>query len=184
MVKKVAKISLVLFIISLATALLLSLTNELTVDIITAGQLKKKNESMAKVLPASEYKLISNEPGSYELYSATIKDKIVGYTVSLSESGYGGDIDMMIGILPNGTVNGVNIIEMSETPGLGDNAKKPEFTNMFNGKKNDEIALSKDGGKIEALSGATVTSRAVTKGVKRAVEIVDTKVSGGESGEQ
>ena len=183
MVKKITKISIVLFIISLATALLLSITNEFTADIIAAGQLEKKNESMAKVIPAAEYRLVSNEPGSYELYSATIKDKTVGYAVSLSESGYGGDIDMMIGILPDGTVNGVNIIEMSETPGLGDNAKKPAFTDMFNGTKESEIALTKDGGKIEALSGATVTSRAVTKGVKRAVEIVNTEITGGESGE-
>lgn len=183
MVKKVVKISIVLFIISIATSLLLSLTNDLTKDIIASGQLEKKNESMSKVIPAAEYRLLSNEPGVYELYAANIKDKTVGYAVSLSEKGYGGDIHMMIGILPDGTVNGVNIIDMSETPGLGDNAKKPEFTDMFYGIKDDEIALSKDGGKIEALSGATVTSRAVTKGVKRAVEIVNSEFSGGESGE-
>lgn len=183
MIKKVAKISLILFVISLTTALLLSLTNEFTADIIAAGQLEKKNESMSKVIPATEYNPISNEPGVYELYAAQNGKKTVGYAVSLSEKGYGGDIDMMIGILPDGTVNGISIIEMSETPGLGDNAKKPEFINMFSGIKNDEIALSKDGGKIEALSGATVTSRAVTKGVKRAVEIVKTKLEGGADGE-
>lgn len=183
MLKKIAKISIVLFIITLATAFLLSLTNEFTADIIAAGQLKKKNESMAKVIPASDYKLISNTPGVYELYAATKDDKTVGYAVSLSETGYGGDIDMMVGVLPDGTVNGVNIVQMSETPGLGDNAKKPAFTNIFNGLKNGEIALTKDGGKVEALSGATVTSRAVTNGVLRAAEIVKNEITGGAIGE-
>lgn len=183
MVKKVAKISLVLFIISIATSLLLSLTNELTADIIAKGQLEKKNQSMAKVIPASAYTLISSDPGVYELYAANIKDKTVGYAVSLSESGYGGIIDMMIGLKPDGTINGVTIVNMSETPGLGDNAKKPQFTDMFRGTKNDEIALTKDGGKIEALSGATITSRAVTKGVQRASKIVITEITGGASNE-
>ena len=54
---------------------------------------------------------------------------------------------------------------------------------MFNGVKDDEIALTKDGGKIEALSGATVTSRAITKGVVRAAELVKTIIAGGVTGE-
>ena len=85
----------------------------------------------------------------------------------------------MIGIDKNYKVAGVSIIDMSETAGLGDNAKKPEFTGMFKGLGEKEIALTNSGGKIQAISGATVTSTAVTNGVRRAVELAKQTSTGG-----
>jgi len=71
----------------------------------------------------------------------------------------------------DGTVSGVSIIKMSETSGLGANASKESFRAQFVGQSGT-LAVSKDGGSIDALTGATITSRAVTSGVNSALEAV------------
>ncbi|MBR5587189.1 MAG: RnfABCDGE type electron transport complex subunit G [Clostridia bacterium] len=179
MLKQTIKLGGILFLIACATALLLAVTNSLTADKIAQLQLEKKNEAMAQVIAAENYNLIESQPESYELYQAANGDTTVGYAVSIYANGYGGNISMMVGVNPDLTVNGVSITDMSETPGLGDNAKKPEFTDLFKGKSENELALTNEGGTIQALSGATITSLAVTNAVRSAVEIVSKEISGG-----
>ena len=171
MFKKIAKLGGILCSIALVTALLLAVTNELTAGTIALRQQETKNAAMIEVLAAEKYNRLKSEPDDYEIYAAFNGYDLVGYTVSLSEAGYGGNINMMIGVTKDGKVSGISIIEMSETPGLGDNAKNPEFTDMFKGLEKQDMALTSAGGKVQALSGATVTSKAVTAGVKRALEI-------------
>lgn len=171
MFKKIAKLGGILCAIALVTALLLAVTNELTAGTIALRQQEAKNAAMTEVLPAEKYNRLKSEPDDYEIYAAFNGYDLAGYTVSLSEAGYGGNINMMIGITEDGKVSGISIIEMSETPGLGDNAKNPEFRDMFKGLEKQDVALTSAGGKVQALSGATVTSKAVTAGVKRALEI-------------
>lgn len=178
MVKKVLKLSGILCAIAVATSLLLAVTNELTAGTIALRQQEAKNAAMVSVLPAKNYNMLKSAD-DYEIYAAFNGYDNVGYTVSLSEYGYGGEIKLMIGIDKNYKVAGVSIIDMSETAGLGDNAKKPEFTNMFKGLEEKEIALTNSGGKIQAISGATVTSTAVTNGVRRAAELVKQTSTGG-----
>ena len=91
-----------------------------------------------------------------------------GYVVEVSVSGSQGMISMVVGVDTAGTVTGVSIVDMSETPGLGDKASEPEFRSQFVGTTGD-AAVDKDGGTIAALTGATVTSRAVANGVNAAV---------------
>ena len=178
MVKKIVKLSGILCAIAVATSLLLALTNELTAGTIALRQQEAKSAAMISVLPAKTYNMLK-AADDYEVYAAFNDYEKAGYTVSLSEYGYGGEIKLMIGIDKDFRVAGVSIIEMSETAGLGDNAKKPEFTSMFAGLEEKEIALTNSGGKIQAISGATVTSTAVTKGVRRAVEIAKKTSTGG-----
>ncbi len=179
MLKKIVKLSGILFLIAFTTALLLGLTNEATKNIIAQRQIEAKNAAMSEVIYAENYILLHNEHDGHELYAAFNGNDLVGYAVSLTESGYGGDINMMIGIGKDQKITGVSITDMSETPGLGDNAKNHEFTDMFKGLEKNEVALTNDGGKIQALSGATVTSKAVTRGVNHALEIVLTQTTGG-----
>ena len=75
---------------------------------------------------------------------------------------------MVVGVDLAGTVTGVSIVSMAETSGLGDNAKKESFRSQFVGGSG-QLAVTKDGGTIDALTGATVTSRAVTSGVNTAI---------------
>ena len=86
-------------------------------------------------------------------------------------NGYGGKIEVMTGIRSNGEVSGVNILSMEETPGLGARGKEDSFLRQYKGTDNPNLAVSKDGGGINALSGATITSRAITKAVNEAIVI-------------
>ena len=93
---------------------------------------------------------------------------IIGYTVKVSPSGYGGEISMMVGVNADLTISGVKILSLSETPGLGAKAQDEAFLPQFKGK-NEKMALKKD---ITAITGATITSTAVTLGVKEAIGLV------------
>ncbi|HHY45668.1 MAG TPA: FMN-binding protein, partial [Firmicutes bacterium] len=89
--------------------------------------------------------------------------------VKVSSPGYGGPIDAIVGISTDGKVTGVTIIGQQETPGLGSNVSGKRFREGFLGKDvSRPIKLKKDGGDIDAITGATISSRAVTRGVASA----------------
>ena len=96
-----------------------------------------------------------------------------GYVITTTDKeGYGGDIQITVGITADGTVNGVSILTINETAGLGMRAKEPAFYEQYQGKQTERFVVSKDGGAgepIDALSGATITSRAVTGAVNAAL---------------
>ena len=101
-----------------------------------------------------------------------------GYVVTAtSNDGFGGAITVSVGIQSDGTVNGIEFLTLDETVGLGMNAQKPEWKGQFAGKKADVFSVTKDGAssddQINAISGATITSRAVTNAVNAAVYFVD-----------
>lgn len=180
MFKKVIKMSSILLAISLVMALLLAVTNEMTKGIIASQKTEKKMRAMSEVMAADNYNILSDESKDYELYEARLFNKTVGHIVSLSEYGYGGAISLVIGI-KDGHVTNVSITDMSETPGLGERAKEPEFLDGFK-DATGQVKLAKEGGTIQAISGATITSKAVTAGVNRALEIVS-GYAGGASNE-
>jgi electron transport complex protein RnfG len=91
-----------------------------------------------------------------------------GRAISVSPKGYSGPIDMLVGIDPQGKVSGLKILTHRETPGLGGNIVKPKFLDQFKGKTlNDPIEPKKD---IDAVTGATISTRAVCKGVRQALD--------------
>ena len=101
-----------------------------------------------------------------------------GYVVTAtSNDGFGGAITVSVGIQSDGTVNGIEFLTLAETAGLGMNADKPEWKGQFAGKKAEVFSVTKDGAssddQINAISGATITSRAVTNAVNVAVYFVD-----------
>lgn len=96
-----------------------------------------------------------------------------GYAVQVTTPGFGGDVEMMVGVAKDGTVLGISIISHSETSGLGavaasDTEAGQSFRGQFVGMSGT-LAVNKDGGSVDALSGATITSRAVTAGVNAAL---------------
>lgn len=97
----------------------------------------------------------------------------IGYVVTATDkNGYGGNIKVSVGIREDGTVSGIAILKISETAGLGMNATEDSFLNQFADKKTEKFYVSKDGGegeKVDALSGATITTRAVTGAVNAAL---------------
>ena len=95
---------------------------------------------------------------------------VFGYAVSVSPSGFGGNIDMIVGIGTDGKITGVNITALSETPGLGSRVNDANYLSQYNGT-GGKLALGSD---IDAISGATISSRSVLAGVNRALAAVDT----------
>ena len=112
-----------------------------------------------------------------KIYEGKTKDKkVIGHCIKVEPIGYGGAISMIVGVGDDGKVRGVKIISMSETPGLGARANEPGFTDAYKGKSGD-IKVKKSGtpadNEISAISGATITSKAVTEGVNLAVAVAE-----------
>lgn len=172
-----ARLVIVLFAITAIVALLLGLTNYITADKIEAITAEKTAKAFSEVLPG-EYSFEELD-GNFELdsgkltgvYEAKNGSALGGYVVRLSVSGSQGDIDMAVGVGTDGKVSGVSIIGMSETAGLGSKASDEGWRSQFIGA-DSALAVNKDGGTIDALTGATVTSRAVTNGVNSALSVV------------
>ncbi len=165
----IAKPTLILTAICTIVTLLLAMTNMLTVDKIAANAAQKAAESRKKVLAAQEYKPLDKDGNVYGAYDEN--GQMIGVVVTTVSSGYGGKIEVMTGIKADGEISGVNILSMEETPGLGARGKEDSFLKQYKGHNDSRLAVSKDGGEINALSGATITSRAITKAVNEAVEI-------------
>lgn len=172
-----------LIICGVVTALLAG-TNALTADTIAQQDADKAAASRSIVLPAAKVFKENSENG-IDYYTGYDGSDLVGYTFTTAEKGYGGDVQVMTGITAKGEVSGVVILSHDETPGLGANAVKDSFTSQykqpltFDGGQFTVIknAEPKDG-EIEALTGATITSRAVTAAVNDAVTIYNTVKEG------
>lgn len=165
----VLRLTLTLFLITTVVAGLLGLVNYMTADTIAGKVAQKAETAMRQVLEADAYEPVELPEGSAVTAAYRAGEK--GYVVRVTPNGFGGAIDMMVGIDRNGSVTGIAIVSQSETASLGANCTREDFRAQFTGKSGT-LAVSKDGGEIEALTGATVTSRAVTDGVNTALEFV------------
>ncbi len=110
--------------------------------------------------------------------------QLLGYVVTMkSKAGYGGDIVLSVGITKDGVLNGYSITEISETPGLGMKSTEEAFMKQFKGIKATTLEVSKtpstDEGVITAISGATITSKAVTYSIDAAILYVSSLLQGG-----
>lgn len=174
----ILRISLTLLLITGVVAALLAGVNALTKDKIANANQEKTRKAIAEVLPgAGDVEEISftDETG---LVSKVYRPKsgAAGYAVEVIPSGFGGEITMMVGIGNDGNVLGISIISHTETAGLGavaaaDNAAGQAFRNQFAGM-GGQLSVNKDGGQVDALTGATITSRAIVDGVNAAVACV------------
>jgi len=179
--KEVIKPTLTLFAICLIIAVLLGITNLMTRDKIV--QMNKQTEATSRevVLPGTT----TFEDSKDATYAVGKKgNDITGYVFTTKTKSYGGDLSVMTGIDKNGKVTGVVILSISDTPGLGLNAQKESFRNQYlqaAPEKGFEVVKSGSPGKgqIEAMTGATITTKAVTTCVNEAVTQYQ-KVKGGE----
>ena len=161
-----------LFVICLVVTALLAVTNMLTAPQIQKLSKETEDKTKAEVL-ASDALTVSADGNDYTYYEGTASGDTIGYVFKTSAKGYGGDIDLMVGIDTSGKVTGVSILSISETAGLGMNAKNESFINQYIGKSGT-IGVSKNGAsdtEIQALTGATITSKAVTSAVNMALSL-------------
>jgi electron transport complex protein RnfG len=163
------RLAVILFAFAAVVAVCLGLINYITHEQIDEHKAAKAAAAMEAVLPADRYEPVTGSAAEKldlvrEIYAAGDK----GWVIMVSPSGFGGEIDMAVGVDESGAVTGVSIVDMSETSGLGANASRESFRSQFAGRSGS-VALSKEGGEIDALTGATVTSTAVVQGVNAAL---------------
>ena len=108
---------------------------------------------------------------STEIYTISSDGSKVGYAFLATGIGYGGEIDIVVGLENRTTMRCIAVISHAETPGLGDKILTPNYTDGFVGLDTGEINLTQDGGKVDAITGATISSRAVVDGVRAATMV-------------
>jgi len=167
------KFGLVLGVICLAATLVLAVTYEITKPKIE-GQLKTEERDALKSIMPSADSFSEKVRDGIEYFEALKGRTVVGYCVRVLGSGYNGYIRIIAGVDSNGTIQGVAILEHSETPGLGakineikSGESEPWFLKQFKGKNARDIAVKKD---IDAITGATISSKAVTDAVRKTVD--------------
>ena len=173
----VLRLTFTLLIITSVVALALAGINQVTSPIIAAANEAKTQEAIEMVLPGGGSEIDFSD--STGLVTTVYKGES-GYAVQVAPSGFDGAIDMMVGIDKAGKVIGISIISHAETPSLGavaaeNNAAGEAFRSQFAGLSGT-LAVGKDGGTVDAISGATITSRAVVNGVNAALQCVGKEV--------
>ncbi len=186
--KKILQLILSLTLISAVCAAVLAIVNNATKERIANLATLKANNAARAVLPTS-VKAIEpvKDPADAALtafigYADDARTQIAGYAVpGLTAKGYGGNIRLMVGLNPDRTVISYQVLAAAETPGLGSNLTTPAFIARFKDQPAANVAVTKDGGKIEALTSATITSRAVCDAVKDACARID-RIEGKDTG--
>ena len=198
--KNMIKDAAVLFVITVFAGLILGFVYQITKEPIAIAEEKAANEAYAEVVPgAASFEKLElampeeNDDSTWDLeYAAVDMDNalwalddsgnVLGYVLTMtSHEGYGGDITFTMGIQNDGTLNGISILSISETAGLGMKAEavlKPQFAN----KKVSNFTYTKSGAtmdsQIDAISGATITTNAVTTAVNAGLYIFQTQLGG------
>jgi electron transport complex protein RnfG len=167
-----------LTLISLAASACLGFVYELTKEPIAHSVMNKKLDAIRQVVPEftnnpneEMYRLPTGEGDSLDIYPAKKDDVIVGYAVNTyTKTGFSGNISLMAGFKPDGTIISITVLEQKETPGLGTKMTEPSFKDQFNNKNPGEFSLKvkKDGGQVDAITAATISSRAFCVAVQRA----------------
>lgn len=173
-----------LVVVTLVASTALGYVYELTKGPIAAAKLAKKIAAIDKVVvdydnnPVKDmYKIpLEGTRDSMEVYPAKKGGELVASAIrTYSPKGYGGNIWLMVGLLPDGRINNIAVLEQKETPGLGTKMNNEEFKQQFVGKMPGEFNLKvkKDNGDVDALSGATITSRAFGQAVQLAYDMYE-----------
>lgn len=175
--KFIITITLKLLLISAVTALMLAGVNALTAPIIAENnELEKKNAISAIFPNAAEIALSDIEAdGADSIYLVNEGDKTAGYAASVSPNGFGGAIEIIVGINSDGKVAGIKIVSHSETPGLGSRIDSDGFLAQYEGLGGN-IAIGRE---VDAITGSTISSKAVTDGVNSALSVYDMVFAGG-----
>ncbi len=184
----IIKNALILFVITLVAGGLLGITFNATAE-ARSYQTKLKTEvALNAVLADSKFieEAIEGEPTYItNVYQGNTSDDglgdVLGYAFQLETTeGYGDLITLMVAFKADGTINGIDIISHTETPGLGAKADEDKFKGQFSGKAISELTVLKGGGSkpqdVDAIGGATITSVAVTKAINEAIEYYNTNI--------
>ena len=167
-----------LTLISLVASACLGFVYEFTKGPIELSNLNKKVNAIKQVVPEFNnnpyeemFRLPTGEGDSLDIFPAKKDDVLVGYAITtFTKNGFSGNITLMAGFKPDGTIVNITVLEHKETPGLGTKMTQPGFKDQFMEKNPSEFNLKvkKDGGAVDAITAATISSRAFCDAVQRA----------------
>ena len=179
--RDILRLGIILAVFALVAGVALAFVNIKTMPRIIENKLRAEKEARAEVLPGMAGGYEERGKGSGFTYwigfPDTAKSETGGYVFTTDGRGYSSTILTMVGVDVDGAITGVKILEQQETPGLGakieevrHGEKDPWFTRQFKGKTvSDTITVTKDGGDIDAITGATISSRTVTNAINRGI---------------
>ena len=172
--RDIVRLALRLFIFAFVAAALLGITNEVTKGPIEAQAIAAKQEALSAVFPGCEYE--PTDFGDYDTSDSDLDElfvakdaagETVGYALTASPQGYGGEIPITLGVSVDGYVTYIYIGALQETAGLGTRVAEPDFMNQFVGIAADPNTLDSD---VSTISGATISSSAVVGAVRQMLE--------------
>ena len=174
-------VNMVLVLVSIAflSSASLAYVYKLTKDKIEMSKNSKQLVAIKEVIlpdygnsPSEEmYKIKVEEGGELECYPAKQNGELKSVAVkTYTKNAFGGEMWLMVGMLPDGTINKISVIDQKETPGLGTKVTEEKFTSQFMGKNPNlfKLKVKKDGGDVDAITAATISSRAVCDAIERA----------------
>ena len=135
-------------------------------DSITRGKIEYQKEQQIQSMLTEMFPNMSQYTFEDDIYTIYSDGAEVGYAFIALGKGYGGNIDILVGLEDEATIKGITIISHEETPGLGSRVAESSFTDKFAGLNIADVALRRDGGQIDAITGSTISSRAVVDAVR------------------
>ena len=168
-----------LTLVVLLSVVALTLVDGVTAERIAANKREAIKQMLAALFPEMADFVYEEETGLYSLYderAVTVDEETgessvdqsfpaVGYAFMTNGKGYGGKIGILVGMEIDRALRGIRIISHQETPGLGAKIINVDFLSQFAGLVPDQLVLARDGGAVDAITGATISSRAVAEGV-------------------
>ena len=146
------------------------MSSMLTVDIIEANAQKERQRAVSAIFSDMTWMRDTEKEyldGVNTVYAVYAGEMWIGYAVDLNSRGFGGDINMIVGIGADGTVCGVRVVSHAETPGLGSRATLADYLDYFIGV-GERLTVKED---VDAISGATISSKAVVAGINLALSL-------------
>jgi len=167
--REMARYGFILALICVIAAGLLAVVNTLTGPKILAAAQSEEQAALKEVMPlATKFSAVKSTADKEVLYYKAFdqQNRLIGFVFKASGKGYSSVIQTLAGIFPDGKISAIKILSLNETPGLGMRIREDKFTGQFN--QQNSLDLSK----VEAITGATISSRAVINSVvKKAQEI-------------
>ncbi len=164
--KEILKLSGYLFVVCAVAGVALSGTNRFTFEKIKAGKEAARKKALSEVLPGA---VNFRQEKDYHI-GFDRENSVIGYVLGVTAIGYSGNIEAIVGVDKQLRVAGLKVLSQTETPGLGAKITQDVFLKQFRGCTIESLALKKEGGRIDAITAATISSRAITNAVKGKID--------------
>lgn len=174
---KILKPSLILLAICMIASLCLGVVNELTKEPINKMRQEEESAAQKRLFPdATDFEIIDTDKDVKKIVEVKNSSETIGYIINIGSMGFDGEIEIAVAFDLDNKVHGVEILSQTETPGLGAKIVDPAFKDQYLGSGGPfEVtkAAKKNETEIEAITSATISSRAVTDGINAAIEVYE-----------